>query len=100
MVVGSFSELVLSIAVSKIVSKFVPPSRNETAIESTADKIITRWARKSQRPHNNAYPELLHDHLDGVAQDSALWFSLFGTGDQRHVEAKDAYSGCACGVVN
>ena len=81
-------------------SKLVPPSGNAIAIESTADKIITRWARKSQRPHNNAYPELLHDHLDGVAQDSALWFSLFSTGDQRHVEAKDAYSGCACGVVN
>jgi len=48
MVVGSFSELVLSIVVSKIVSKFVPPSSNETAIESTADKIINCWGGRAK----------------------------------------------------
>ena len=56
--------------------------------------------RKSQSSQNNTYPEVLHDHLDGVANDLALWFSLLGTGDQRHVEAKDAFSGRAYSVVN
>jgi len=68
-------------------------------LKSQPNKVITWWPRKSQRPNNNAYPELLHDHLDGVADESASWFSLLGTGDRRLVEAKDAYSGCAYSVV-